>query len=191
MPQCCDATPRRENNACAKNILQDARSPLIFFYIFIAVSGLACQSVHAAKCAAIDIDSAALSNHGVRQLDDLPAPIEVLPEVVAEYGLIPFLVYGGIGTGVMKAGAPGASATMVGQAVLYGLRRMEKRAQPASLKCRSSKSTRRSRLSALRHAVTFRQDMRSNRGAKAGGPHPARASLSSKIARRARRHGAC
>jgi len=65
-----------------------------------------------------------VSNHGGRQLDDVAATIELLPEVVeAVAGRIEVLVDGGIrrGSDVVKALALGARATLAGRAVLWGL----------------------------------------------------------------------
>ena len=65
-----------------------------------------------------------VSNHGGRQLDGVPATIDVLPEVVeAVGGRVEVLVDGGVrrGTDVLKALALGARATLSGRAVLYGL----------------------------------------------------------------------
>lgn len=65
-----------------------------------------------------------VSNHGGRQLDTAPAPIEVLEEVaqaVAGRGTV--LVDGGVrrGTDVVKALALGAQAVLIGRPVLWGL----------------------------------------------------------------------
>jgi isopentenyl diphosphate isomerase/L-lactate dehydrogenase-like FMN-dependent dehydrogenase len=65
-----------------------------------------------------------VSNHGGRQLDGVPASLDALPEVVeAVGGAAPVLVDGGIrrGTDVVKALALGASATLVGQPIVWGL----------------------------------------------------------------------
>jgi 4-hydroxymandelate oxidase len=65
-----------------------------------------------------------VSNHGGRQLDAVPATLDVLPAVVqAVAGRVPVLVDGGIrrGTDVLKAIALGASATLVLRPILWGL----------------------------------------------------------------------
>jgi isopentenyl diphosphate isomerase/L-lactate dehydrogenase-like FMN-dependent dehydrogenase len=65
-----------------------------------------------------------VSNHGGRQLDNAPATIDALPEVVeAVNGRIPVLLDGGIrrGTDVAVALALGAEAVLVGRAALWGL----------------------------------------------------------------------
>ena len=65
-----------------------------------------------------------VSNHGGRQLDNAPATIEALPEVVeAVAGRIPVLIDGGIrrGTDVAVALALGADAVLVGRPALWGL----------------------------------------------------------------------
>jgi 4-hydroxymandelate oxidase len=65
-----------------------------------------------------------VSNHGGRQLDGVPASLDALPEVVEAIGeATPVLVDGGIrrGTDVIKALALGASATLVGQPIVWGL----------------------------------------------------------------------
>jgi isopentenyl diphosphate isomerase/L-lactate dehydrogenase-like FMN-dependent dehydrogenase len=65
-----------------------------------------------------------VSNHGGRQLDSVPATLDVLPEVVGAAGdRVEVLLDGGIrrGTDVLKALALGARATLAGRAVVWGL----------------------------------------------------------------------
>ncbi len=75
---------------------------------------------------AVDIGAQCLivSNHGGRQLDHSPTPIDVLPEIVAAVGdRAEVILDGGVrrGTDVLKALALGARACMTGRAYLYGL----------------------------------------------------------------------
>jgi 4-hydroxymandelate oxidase len=70
------------------------------------------------------IDALAVSNHGGRQLDTVPATIELLPPVAdAVGGTVPLLLDGGVrrGTDVLKALALGADAVAIGRPVLWGL----------------------------------------------------------------------
>jgi 4-hydroxymandelate oxidase len=65
-----------------------------------------------------------VSNHGGRQLDTVPATIDVLPEIAAAVGgALPVLLDGGIrrGTDVVKALALGADAVGVGRPIVWGL----------------------------------------------------------------------
>jgi len=65
-----------------------------------------------------------VSNHGGRQLDGVPATLDVLPEVAEAAGEnVEVLVDGGIrrGTDVLKALALGARTALTGRAVLWGL----------------------------------------------------------------------
>jgi isopentenyl diphosphate isomerase/L-lactate dehydrogenase-like FMN-dependent dehydrogenase len=65
-----------------------------------------------------------VSNHGGRQLDNAPATIDALPEVVeAVDGRIPVVLDGGVrrGSDVAVALAIGAEAVLVGRPALWGL----------------------------------------------------------------------
>lgn len=69
-------------------------------------------------------DAVVVSNHGGRQLDRAPTPLEVLPAVVDAVGdRAEVYVDGGIlsGSDVVGAVALGARAALVGRAYLYGL----------------------------------------------------------------------
>jgi (S)-3,5-dihydroxyphenylglycine transaminase len=70
------------------------------------------------------VDGIIVSNHGGRQLDGVPATLDVLPEVVsAVAGRCPVLLDGGVrrGRDVLLSLALGADAVLVGRPVLYGL----------------------------------------------------------------------
>lgn len=69
-------------------------------------------------------DAIWVSNHGGRQLDGSPAPIDVLEEIVsAVAGRVPVFVDGGVrrGTDVVAALALGASFVFVGRPIVYAL----------------------------------------------------------------------
>ncbi|MER7787078.1 alpha-hydroxy acid oxidase [Streptomyces sp. NPDC097640] len=69
-------------------------------------------------------DGLLLSNHGGRQLDTVPATVELLPEIAAAVaGRIPIVLDGGVrrGTDVVKALALGASAVGIGRPVMWAL----------------------------------------------------------------------
>jgi isopentenyl diphosphate isomerase/L-lactate dehydrogenase-like FMN-dependent dehydrogenase len=73
----------------------------------------------AAGCAGVVV-----SNHGGRQLDGVPATIDMLPEIVeAVGGKAEVLLDGGVrrGSDVVKALALGAKACLIGRPWLYGL----------------------------------------------------------------------
>ena len=83
------------------------------------------QTVEDARIAASqELDAIALSNHGGRQLDDAPTPLELI-EPVAQVvgGELEIYCDGGIrrGSDIVKALAFGATACMAGRPTLYGL----------------------------------------------------------------------
>jgi L-lactate dehydrogenase (cytochrome) len=78
----------------------------------------------ARKAADYGADGIVVSNHGGRQLDYLPASIDVLPEIVDAIGdRAEVLLDSGVrrGSDVVKALALGARACMVGRPYLWGL----------------------------------------------------------------------
>jgi isopentenyl diphosphate isomerase/L-lactate dehydrogenase-like FMN-dependent dehydrogenase len=78
----------------------------------------------ARKAVGIGAEAVMVSNHGGRQLDHVPAPISVLPEIVAAAGgRAEVILDGGVrrGTDILKALALGASACSIGRAFLWGL----------------------------------------------------------------------
>ena len=88
-----------------------------------AIKGI--LSVEDAK-KAVDVGASAVmvSNHGGRQMDGCPAPIEVLGDIVNAVGdKVEVILDGGIRRGIhiLKAMAMGAKACMGGRAYLYGL----------------------------------------------------------------------
>jgi 4-hydroxymandelate oxidase len=65
-----------------------------------------------------------VSNHGGRNLDTLPATLEVVSDIAEKiHGRVPIVVDGGVrrGTDIMKALALGATAVAIGRPYLYGL----------------------------------------------------------------------
>lgn len=78
----------------------------------------------ARQAMAIGASTAMLSNHGGRQLDGVPAPLDVLPRIRDAVGSgLELIVDGGVrrGTHVLKAIALGADACSIGRPYLYGL----------------------------------------------------------------------
>jgi 4-hydroxymandelate oxidase len=70
------------------------------------------------------VDALVVSNHGGRQLDTVPAAIELLPAIRdAVARRVPLLIDGGIrrGTDIVKALALGATAVAIGRPVFWGL----------------------------------------------------------------------
>jgi L-lactate dehydrogenase (cytochrome) len=89
----------------------------------IVIKGI--QSVEDSRLAAdMGIEAVALSNHGGRQLDGAPAPIDLVAEVADAVGDRTEIVCdGGVrrGSDIVKAVALGARACMAGRAHFYAL----------------------------------------------------------------------
>ncbi|MBI2296221.1 MAG: alpha-hydroxy-acid oxidizing protein [Betaproteobacteria bacterium] len=81
-------------------------------------------TVEDAQCAADSgADGIFVSNHGGRQLDGAPSPLEVLPQIVNAMGQrLAIMVDGGFrrGSDIVKALALGADMVFLGRAPLYG-----------------------------------------------------------------------
>ena len=78
----------------------------------------------ARRAADIGASAVIVSNHGGRQLDGVPAPVEVVGEIAAAVGdRVEVILDGGIrrGSHVLRALALGATACMMGRPYLYGL----------------------------------------------------------------------
>jgi len=78
----------------------------------------------ACRAAQLGVDALILSNHGGRQMDCLPAPVEwVRPMKDAIGDQVDLIVDSGVrrGTDVLKALALGAKACMIGRPYLYGI----------------------------------------------------------------------
>ncbi len=78
----------------------------------------------AVRAADIGASAVMISNHGGRQLDGAPAPVDMVAPMRAAVGdRIELIVDGGIrrGTDILKALALGADACSIGRAYLYGL----------------------------------------------------------------------
>tara|TARA_B100000929_G_scaffold68064_2_gene51907 strand:+ start:2955 stop:4178 length:1224 start_codon:yes stop_codon:yes gene_type:complete len=70
------------------------------------------------------VEAIAISNHGGRQLDDAPAPFDLLPEVAeAVRDRLEIICDGGVrrGSDIVKAVSLGANAVMAGRPYLYAL----------------------------------------------------------------------
>ena len=78
----------------------------------------------AEKAVSLGVDGLIVSNHGGRQIEALPAPIDALPAIVKQVGSrATVMMDSGIrsGTDVVRALALGAAAAFAGKAFLWGL----------------------------------------------------------------------
>jgi len=89
----------------------------------LVVKGLV-SPADAAQAAEVGVDAVVLSNHGGRQLDQVVAPLQMLPEVRERVGdEFELLIDSGIrrGSDIALALALGADGVLVGRPYLYGL----------------------------------------------------------------------
>jgi len=80
--------------------------------------------VDAHRAAGIGVDAIIVSNHGGRQLDTVPAPIDLVAAMAEAVGRdLEILMDSGVrrGTDVLKALALGAKGVLIGRPYLYGL----------------------------------------------------------------------
>jgi len=78
----------------------------------------------AEKAVSVGVDGMFVSNHGGRQIDALPGPIDALPAIVKQVGKRATVLYdSGVrsGTDVVRAYALGAAAAFAGKAFLWSL----------------------------------------------------------------------
>jgi L-lactate dehydrogenase (cytochrome) len=78
----------------------------------------------ALKAAECGVDGIVVSNHGGRNLDIVPAPVEVLPRIAESVGeRLTVMADSGVrrGSDIAKLLALGAKAVLVGRSVLYGV----------------------------------------------------------------------
>lgn len=78
----------------------------------------------AVRAAELGVDGVLVSNHGARQLDTAPSPIEMLPAIQAAVGdRLTILMDSGVrrGSDIVIARALGARMVFLGRAVLYGV----------------------------------------------------------------------
>jgi L-lactate dehydrogenase (cytochrome) len=112
-------------------------------------------------CRVVDAgaDGVVVSNHGGRQLDRAPTPLEVLPAVVDAVGQrAEVLLDTGVTSGadVIAAAAMGASACMVGRAYLYGLMAGGERGVTRTLEILQAEATRTMQLLGARSIAEVR-----------------------------------
>jgi (S)-mandelate dehydrogenase len=78
----------------------------------------------AIRAASVGVDGIIVSNHGGRQLDQAPSPLEVLPAINEAVGdKVTLIVDGGVrrGADIIMALCNGARFVMMGRATLYGV----------------------------------------------------------------------
>jgi len=89
----------------------------------LVVKGLL-HPADAERCVSLGVDGIIVSNHGGRQVEGLPAAVDVLPAIAgAVGGRVTVMVDSGVRSGldVVRAVALGADAAFAGKAFLWGL----------------------------------------------------------------------
>ena len=135
-PRFANLRPYAGENASTNDVISFARSEMGGAFTWdeiaryrdrwkgkLAVKGIL-HPADAERALALGIDGIWVSNHGGRQVEALPPPIDVLPAIVAQVGeRATVLMDSGVRSGldVVRAVALGAKAAFAGKAFLWGL----------------------------------------------------------------------
>ena len=114
-PEWC--TRRDHITWCDVDWLRDAWPRRLFVKGVLSVEDAQLAAEHG-------VDGIFVSNHGGRQLDGAPAPLEVLPQIAAAVGdKLTVMVDSGFrrGSDIVKALALGADMVFIGRAAMYGV----------------------------------------------------------------------
>ena len=126
----------------------------------IVVKGI--QSVDDARLAAEQgVDGLVLSNHGGRQLDHAPAPLDLVAPVRQAVGdQMTIICDGGVrrGSDIVKALALGANACTMGRSYLYGLGAAGERGVDVAIEMLTSEMRRTMALAGLRSVTEITRD---------------------------------
>lgn len=132
----------------------------------IVVKGI--QSVADARLAVdLGVEAVMLSNHGGRQLDHSPAPLDLVAPVRDAVGAGTTIICdGGIrrGSDIVKALALGADACGIGRAYLYGLGAAGERGVDAALSMLMTEMARTMALAGVRQIAEISRDLVAPRG---------------------------
>ncbi|XP_050498007.1 2-Hydroxyacid oxidase 1-like isoform X1 [Diabrotica virgifera virgifera] len=132
-PNLCSALLKKYQNNNVLNSLVDISDPTadwnyIKWLKTITNLPIVVKGILTAEDAVLAVEAGVsailVSNHGARQLDTVPASIEVLPEIVQAVGSrVDVYMDGGIrdGTDIFKALALGAKMVFVGRPIIWGL----------------------------------------------------------------------